>query len=45
MSAVVEAENLSRFYGVILGLNNVTFALKPARHWQSFQALCWHIRG
>ena len=29
MSAIVEAENLSRFYGVILGLNNVTFALKP----------------
>jgi ABC-2 type transport system ATP-binding protein len=29
MSSPVEAENLSRFYGMILGLNNVTFSLKP----------------
>jgi ABC-2 type transport system ATP-binding protein len=29
MSAVVEARNLSRFYGVVLGLNNVTFAIRP----------------
>jgi ABC-2 type transport system ATP-binding protein len=29
MNAIVEAENLSRFYGIVLGLNNVTFAIKP----------------
>ena len=29
MSAVVEATNLSRFYGVVLGLNNVSFAIRP----------------
>ena len=29
MSAVVEAMNLSRFYGVVLGLNNVSFAIRP----------------
>lgn len=29
MSAIVEAENLSRFYGVILGLNNVSFTIRP----------------
>jgi ABC-2 type transport system ATP-binding protein len=27
MNAIVEAENLSRFYGMILGLNNVTFRI------------------
>ncbi|MBL9201059.1 MAG: ABC transporter ATP-binding protein [Opitutaceae bacterium] len=29
MSAIVQAENLSRFYGMILGLNNVSFAIRP----------------
>lgn len=29
MNAIVEAENLSRFYGVVLGLNNVTFSIRP----------------
>ena len=29
MNAVIEAENLSRFYGMVLGLNNVTFAVRP----------------
>jgi ABC-2 type transport system ATP-binding protein len=29
MSAIVQAENLSRFYGMILGLNNVTFTVRP----------------
>lgn len=29
MTSIVEAENLSRFYGMILGLNNVTFAIRP----------------
>jgi ABC-2 type transport system ATP-binding protein len=29
MNAIVEAENLSRFYGVILGLNNVSFTIRP----------------
>ncbi len=29
MSAIVEAVNLSRFYGVVLGLNNVTFTIRP----------------
>lgn len=29
MNAVVEAEALSRFYGIILGLNNVTFSIRP----------------
>jgi ABC-2 type transport system ATP-binding protein len=29
MSAIVEAENLSRFYGMYLGLNNVTFSVRP----------------
>jgi ABC-2 type transport system ATP-binding protein len=28
-SPIVEAENLSRFYGLILGLNNVTFRIHP----------------
>ena len=28
MNAIVEAENLSRFYGIILGLNDVTFAVR-----------------
>jgi ABC-2 type transport system ATP-binding protein len=27
--SIVEAENLSRFYGMILGLNNVSFAVRP----------------
>jgi ABC-2 type transport system ATP-binding protein len=29
MNPIVQGENLSRFYGPILGLNNVTFALQP----------------
>ncbi len=29
MNAIVEAENLSRFYGVVLGLNNVNFCIEP----------------
>jgi ABC-2 type transport system ATP-binding protein len=29
MSAIVEAKNLSRFYGLVLGLNNVTFTIRP----------------
>jgi ABC-2 type transport system ATP-binding protein len=29
MNAVVQAENLSRFYGMILGLNNVSFVIRP----------------
>ncbi len=29
MSALVQAENLSRFYGMILGLNNVSFTIRP----------------
>ena len=29
MSPIVKAENLSRFYGMILGLNNVSFAIRP----------------
>ena len=29
MNAIVEAESLSRFYGVILGLNNVSFTIRP----------------
>ena len=29
MSALVQAENVSRFYGMILGLNNVSFTLRP----------------
>jgi ABC-2 type transport system ATP-binding protein len=29
MSAIVQAENLSRFYGMILGLNNVSFTIRP----------------
>lgn len=29
MKTIVEAENLSRFYGIVLGLNNVTFTIKP----------------
>jgi ABC-2 type transport system ATP-binding protein len=29
MNAIVQAENLSRFYGVVLGLNNVSFAIRP----------------
>jgi ABC-2 type transport system ATP-binding protein len=27
--AIAEGENLSRFYGMILGLNNVSFAIRP----------------
>jgi ABC-2 type transport system ATP-binding protein len=27
--AIVEAESLSRFYGIILGLNNVSFTIRP----------------
>ena len=29
MSAIVEATNLSRFYGIVLGLNNVSFTIGP----------------
>src|SRR5437868_4095226 len=29
MKPLVQAENLSRFYGMILGLNNVSFTLRP----------------
>jgi len=29
MNPVVQAENLSRFYGLMLGLNNVSFELRP----------------
>ena len=29
MNAIIQAENLSRFYGMILGLNNVSFAIRP----------------
>lgn len=29
MTPIVEAENLSRFYDLVLGLNNVSFALRP----------------
>jgi ABC-2 type transport system ATP-binding protein len=29
MNAIAQAENLSRFYGMILGLNNVNFAIHP----------------
>jgi ABC-2 type transport system ATP-binding protein len=29
MNAIVQAENLSRFYGLYLGLNNVTFTIQP----------------
>ena len=29
MSAIIQAENLSRFYGVVLGLNNVSFEVRP----------------
>jgi ABC-2 type transport system ATP-binding protein len=29
MNAIVQAESLSRFYGIILGLNNVSFTIGP----------------
>jgi ABC-2 type transport system ATP-binding protein len=29
MTPIVQAENLSRFYGLVLGLNNVTFTVQP----------------
>ena len=29
MNAVIQADNLSRFYGMILGLNNVSFTVRP----------------
>ncbi|MDB6152785.1 MAG: transporter [Chthoniobacteraceae bacterium] len=29
MKAIIEGENLSRFYGMILGLNNVNFTINP----------------
>jgi ABC-2 type transport system ATP-binding protein len=29
MSAIVQAENVSRFYGLYLGLNNVSFTIRP----------------
>ena len=27
MKPVIQAENLSRFYGIIMGLNNVSFSI------------------
>ena len=29
MNAIIQAESVSRFYGMILGLNNVTFTIRP----------------
>lgn len=29
MTPIVQADNLSRFYGIILGLNNVSFCIRP----------------
>lgn len=29
MTPIIHAENLSRFYGIVLGLNNVTFDIQP----------------
>lgn len=29
MTLIVQADNLSRFYGMILGLNNVSFSIRP----------------
>jgi ABC-2 type transport system ATP-binding protein len=29
MNPIIQAENVSRFYGIILGLNNVSFAVRP----------------
>lgn len=29
MNAIVEAQGLSRFYGIVLGLNNVSFSIRP----------------
>ena len=29
MSAIVQAEELSRWYGMVMGLNNVTFEIGP----------------
>jgi len=29
MNSIIEAKNLSRFYGIVLGLNNVSFAIGP----------------
>ena len=29
MNPIIQADNLSRFYGIILGLNNVTFTIRP----------------
>lgn len=29
MSPIIQAQNLSRFYGMVLGLNNVTFTVRP----------------
>jgi ABC-2 type transport system ATP-binding protein len=29
MSAIIQAENLSRFYGIVLGLNNVNLSIRP----------------
>ena len=29
MNPIIQAENLSRFYGLFLGLNNVTFGIQP----------------
>jgi ABC-2 type transport system ATP-binding protein len=29
MSAIVQAESLSRFYGIVLGLNNVNLSIRP----------------
>jgi ABC-2 type transport system ATP-binding protein len=29
MTPIIQAENLSRFYGIVLGLNNVSFTIRP----------------
>ena len=29
MIPIIQAHNLSRFYGIVLGLNNVTFSIRP----------------
>ena len=28
MTPVIQAENLSRFYGIVMGLNNVSFSIE-----------------
>ena len=29
MSAIIQARELSRWYGIVMGLNNVTFDIEP----------------